>query len=1174
MKLRSIEISGFKSFRDRVLVEIGDGMTCIVGPNGCGKSNVVDAIKWAMGDMSPKSLRGDSMQDVIFAGTETRKPSGMAEVTLTFENQPAEGEEIDYGDSVPREFRDLSEIAITRRLHRCGESEYLINKVSCRLRDIRSLLAGTGLGKQGYSIIEQGQIGFIVNSRPEERRLIIEEASGITRYKDQRERSERKLARTEQNLARTRDLLDEIGKQMRTLERQAQRAREYKELEAELRGLEVAVLLVRRDEVAEAAEALKKKVAVSRKAAADAEVVCQKREASLQSSRDEAKAAEETFRQVQERFYQTETRRDLAASNRDHALTTVERAKKRRAEIEAEIDETRGKRSAARAEAEQLVLALEEAEEAAPAGDEALAELRSRVARQEAEHRELRDDADRRKEQRDRLADEIRRGEDRLEWISAQIGTLAQRSQDGDGALSAAREEAQCEEERLVALREAGTLAASELSSAREAMVGAKERVETSVSSVREVARHLEVAARRVVELRARQESLESLRESAAGHGEGTRWFMEWAKSTERDGVLGPVSDFLKISEGQAARVTAFLGERLSDVLVRDRETAIEGLERLLADGSGEAACLVIGDADPAEVVRGLVDAMTEVDGAEDLRALSDNPTGGRAWVTSEGLVLFEGGRLKAGFAGGAEEALVARGRELDELNAEVAAADEERERCEEVAAVARQAREQAEEDLVAARERVQDVEHQARGIAQQVEHHEGNLKRAEERRKGLIAELERLSEELGELGAERERLRAFLGESRELLPRREEEVVKAREVVEAGESRLAEARAELTRRQVEAAEAQARRRHLRESLDRVGGAQEEHARRLVRLDEEMEQQAAEAEKARLHAAVLEEEVERLRGTHAELADEVARCREASEAAAARSSELELSVLAARQDRQEALEKLTEVQMARREAELAIAHVEEQLQTQWEVSVAEAREFAAALDVPREEWTDRAQKARRRIQKLGAVNLLAIEEFEETRERHAFHSEQQADLENSVQDLRDAIARMDRESRKRFGETFQAVNAKFQEVFPRLFRGGSARLVLTDPGDLLESGVDIEVNPPGKRLQNVTLLSGGEKALTAVSLILSIFLLKPTPFSVLDEVDAPLDDANVGRFAEMVKELSATSQMIVITHNRRTMEAPERLYGVTMQEAGVSKVVSVKLSELDDRMAS
>ncbi len=1220
MKLRKVEIIGFKSFRDKVVVEIGDGMTGIVGPNGCGKSNVVDAIKWAMGDGSAKSLRGQSMQDVIFAGSQNHKQSGMAEVTLTFENDFAAraaqavqergravsepiyaeamaeaqegevlleglvdaaegGEELEsLGGSIPREFREMAEIAITRRLFRSGDSEYLINKVPCRLMDIQNLLAGTGVGKQGYSIIEQGQISFIVNARPSQRRLIIEEASGITRYKGQRDRTERRLLQTEQNLQRTRDVIEEIDKQLRSLERQARRAQEHRALSEELRTLEISALLERRVQLFLQRTNVQKSLEEHSVSLANIREAVAAREARGEGFRVEAHVAEVRHTEATQQFYQLDTRVNLARSNRDHAQQGVVEARERRQGLLIERDGQARRTELLTAELERaredlasLSAAPEQSEHDVAAVEKAITELRKERSEMVARHDELRSEMA-------RMTARFQRIEDRLSWIAKQRQELLERQAAVQDQIEGAQEEVED------AMRAGSRLEIDQerLEKDHNALAAKAERQTRELAEAREVLKEAEEEARKArslrIQLEARLESLDAMRKRGDGYSDGVQNVLSWAQKQGRADILGPVGGFLDVPEGWEAAAAAYLGERVSDVLVTSRQAALDALAMLAEKKLGRVACTIIEGGEDPQVVRdtlkGWLSGLELVESLDDVKALAAENASTRAWATPGGDILFANGRIVGGFATESADALLRQARQLEELRTAFEQARIDDEEAQESLEVSEEDVTYATDQLAATREALSQAQHDLRAIVQEQEAEQRQLQRAKDHLAKIMREAQAFAPQLAALEAEVEELQASRKDALQENPALQTEYDELAERLTQLESELEQQSARLTNQKVQIARERERQINLEQSVERLENSLKHAQQQVVRFERESVAAAERVAHFENVIASSDAELEALQQGFTDAGQAVKDAKLALDQAQQSLKELEQSLGEGRRQIESLTQSVQKFEIELRECTLGLDHVDEQLEERFGLTPLDAKPIAASVELAPEQRPGRIQYLRKRIESMGAVNALAIEEFEETRERKVFLDEQHTDLERAVEDLRKAIERMDRESKKRFLETYAAVNDKFQEVFPRLFRGGRARLLLTDPDDPLNTGVDIEVQPPGKALQNVTLLSGGEKALTAVSLIFSIFMLKPTPFSILDEVDAPLDEANVGRFADMVKEMSDTSQMIVITHNRRTMEAPQRLYGVTMQEPGVSKVVSVRLTDVDDQLAS
>ncbi|MGM0555029.1 MAG: chromosome segregation protein SMC [Myxococcota bacterium] len=1179
MKLRRIQLVGFKSFKDKVTIELGDGMNGIVGPNGCGKSNVVDAVKWAMGDMSPKSLRGAALADVIFAGTEVCRAAGMAEVTLTFENEAADLEDEDapaWSDSIPREYRDMAEISITRRLHKSGDSEYLINNVQCRLMDIRNLLAGTGLGKQGYSIIEQGEISFVVSAKPSERRLIIEEASGITRYKSQRDRAERKLERTEQNLQRVQDVLKEVNKQLRSLERQARRAEKHRQLSEELRSLEIASVVEQRNVLTDKAKKLRERLQDGRTTATKSRGRLEQLQEELSSAKVESFQAEKAHTELTERFYKLDTRLNLARSNKQHVSESAEDARSRFEEAQEELREQKQRREQLAEELERVQAELADLDISPEEREESIKETEREVAAIKGELRESQNERDDRRERLSRARSRREQFEQRLEWSKTQRENLEQRISEIQEQIESAGEEV--EDLRRGVNRIVMDLERVEarVEQAREDESAAKSRLEDAKQQVAEARSHAEDIRSERIEVDARIQSLEEMRERGEGYEQGVQSTLDWARREGRDDVLGPVGDYLQVSEGFEAAVAAFLGDRLGDILVDNRQAALDALSFLSDTEQGRVGCLVIpAQADPTGHLDGLLDGLSLVDSLEEAPD-TEVKTGddSRAWATKSGDIQFSSGRIVGGHVGEQAETVLRQARELKALQ----------ERREDLVVREEDAAEElevAEEDLVLAEEAFEsargereDAKHAHRKLEQDHQAERRELERAERRLGRSKGEIEPIEESLEKLDEQQADFRDKKQAAEQAIPQLERELGDFQGQVESLETRLERRQAELTAEKVELAERRERRRSLEQNRERLERALDGAGRQIEKLRGEIEEQRARIEEFASKTESTSSELTELEQAYAEAKEKAEAARERLDAANQRVTELEVEIAEKRKDVEARQQSLQEREMALREVGIEIEHVDRNLRERFDLSLYEARQASEGVQLEESALEDKIRGLRSKLDSLGAVNPMAVEEYEEAKERKTFLEDQELDLQAAIDDLRQAIQKMDRESRRRFKETFEAVNSKFQEIFPRLFRGGSARLRLTEPDDLLNSGVDIEVSPPGKKLQNVSLLSGGEKALTAVSLIFAIFILKPSPFSVLDEVDAPLDEANVGRFAEMVKELSEMSQMIVITHNRRTMENCEMLYGVTMEDAGISKIVSLRLDDIDEKIAS
>jgi chromosome segregation protein len=1206
LKIKSLQVQGFKSFVDKVVFDFKPGITAIVGPNGCGKSNVVDAMRWAMGEQSPRRLRGRGMEDVIFAGSDSRSALGMAEVVLTFDNAAG---------IAPANFAQFSEIQISRRLYRSGESEYLINKVPTRLRDVLDFFRDTGVGTRGYTIVEQGQIAQVVSAKAEERKALIEEAAGIGKYKARRREAERKLEATEHNLLRVTDVLGEIRRQISSIERQARKAARYKRLRERLRQVELSLAADDRRALQAEVETARRQRVQLRDQATAGEARLAEREADLERLRLGIAEREkhlgegsETLFELRGRIRELESgitynrreRASLAEANEGRS-NEVERLREQSEAAARELreleDELAPLEAGLQAEVDRVTQAETEAEAAGK-------ELRALEAERESAQTSL-------VEVLTRLA----RLEDRL-------ASVADRREEVDVSLRSADdvlEVQQSEASQADVAQRAVAEGLRELLTERDRLMGALRdalgRHERAGQAGREAAEALRIERETREVRRAR---LESLREVVAKREDlqaGTRYLLDAGSSVAgRIGLRGALRDVLDVEPHAEAAVEAVLADRAGALLVEGHDGALEALRLLRGQQAGRAVLVARPRAEATavgfvplgepllehvrarpgyeDVARALLSGVNLVDDLEEALSRYGQGQLPATFVTRLGDVLGVDGVVRGG-ARGDEGGLLARQRELRELETEVASLEARVRELESSSSA-------AEAELVEAAEEVDNLRNRHHTAALAVANREKDLERTRERAKAIgEAQENRRAERSGFLSLT-ETLRADC-------VRLEEEISQARHdrsdrqrTIEALGLKLGSAGREVSRlqailgeRRVEHAGRAERCERLRQARDRAATARSETLRWIERREEEI--RAGETRRGELAAAIESAETE-MTGRLEE--EETARMshderRDAYEQAAGEARALEERARDLRTELGSQRDAAGQAELAQRETELRLQHLEESVRERWGIDLAswspseappepEAEEESEAETAegeapePQKTWSEIAamphaerrklvEQIRSKVESLGEVNLSAIDEHEELGERFRFLSEQRSDLEGSVSQLREAISRINRTSRRRFRETFDAVDARFRENFPRLFRGGKAGLSLTESEDVLEAGIEIMAQPPGKRLQNVNLLSGGEKTLTALALLISVFQVRPSPFFLLDEVDAALDDANVGRFNDIVREMSKESQFLVITHNKRTIEVSDVLYGVTMEEKGVSKLVAVEL---------
>ena len=1180
MYLKSLELVGFKSFADRTRLHFEPGMTAIVGPNGCGKSNVADAVRWVLGEQSAKALRGSCMEDCIFNGTDSHKPMGMAEVSLTF----ADCEKI-----LGTEF---NEVTVTRRVFRSGEGQYFMNKTPCRLKDIQRLFMDTGIGTDSYSILEQGRIDQILSSRPEDRREVFEEASGITKFKADKKEAIRKLEQTEANLLRLADIIREVKRQIISLQRQAGKARRYKELQQQLRGLdifatrerlqqldaEVRLLETRLASLLEQEEALRadaqqteQEAARNREALSSAEAVIAETMESSMRARTELGRARELIRVNEDRVHELQ---DLCARDSRDAQEARDRLEQHRqtlAELGGQREAAAAARDAAEREFQEHAARLAAHEERAEAvrrlihelGSEAI-DVESRLSRLQNELYDLEAGQRTTTLRRERLAAE--RAE--LQHTVEQFQT---RQTEMSASLGEWQTSVGADERRLKECVEARQTRDAERAAVLKTLTDARTR---------------RAAREAQVELLSRPEA------RTEGFAGGARHLLEqpseWA--SRGDQILGALAEHIRPAPDGRLALEAALRAWLDAVVVSDEATAQELLVQLRERQAGAARLLPLAGresvdpwpngpgtplADHVEcasdwrpAVRRLLTGVRLVDR---LDAIADPLPPGAVLVTPDGMVRRANGLVEYWMPEAREITPLARQDLLRSWNGEMTALAREVEEGEQQAARLRSEIAALETEEAALRAKLDEGRRQ---LAQREgENHiiSQEAEQARQRAETVAWEWQAIQ---NQQASGNERQAAIHGEMAQLQGR-QKEIREALAVKNDELRRLDQERAEksnaVTESRVHFAERRQAVEHLAERerplLARIAEIEELIRARSEGLEtyrariQDLEQQA---EETRQRIAPLEEEVQRQGGR----LDEARRQRDEKVAA--------LSVWDAKLREQRAA--YDEARSRKSQADIELAEQRVRRQNMVERVAMDYRITPEQLAVEPEPAWENGQRPdretletmiaelRAKLESMGPVNLVAIEEHQQLEERFSFLTRQQEDLVNAKQQLMDLIRRINQTTTEMFSETFRKVNESFQQMFHQLFGGGSAKLVLVDETDVLESGIEIIARPPGKKLQAVSLLSGGERTMCAVALLFALYLVKPSPFCLLDELDAALDESNIVRFVKVVQGFLANSQFIVITHNRHTIGAADILYGVTMEQQGVSKIVSVKFS--------
>jgi chromosome segregation protein len=1180
---------------ERTVLEFPRGITGIVGPNGCGKSNIVDALRWVLGEQSAKHLRGQTMEDVICSGNERFGPLGLAEVVITFDNDGSlehlDAERVDDEPDIAAALKDAPEIEVTRRLYRSGESEYQINGRTCRLRDITELFLGTGVGTKAYSIIEQGRVGQIVGAKPEELRLFIEEAAGTTLYRSRKLAAERKIERTHNNLLRVSDIVQELERQSASLKRQVRGAVRYKELKAKEAELDGRLTTHRLHTVASRA----------REASVELEAIV---------------ASDDALR----------VKMGDATSRRD-ALRDEEALKEREAETaQRAFYESKAKLSQLDQERRHLTDRIEELDGACQQGQAELTEVEARLAAISNEEQSVVAEAQEHRRELDGVAQRREEAEGLAAGVESRLSTLGAELEETKGALFGAlnaraslsnerasnersRQELKARKQRLhdeagsldtVVTRLEADLVASqskvdglgrELEAASVGKESSAEKLGAIVKAKAESEQLLEKARADVAGLDSGLKSLRELNEGFVGYGEGVRAFMSNG-GIERTGAVGVVADVLEIESGYERAVAAVLQERLQYVIVPTSDAGMVGAAYLRETGAGRASFIPVSprrtqrgaDAIPSgfsalsshvraktgyqDTVAELMDGVVLADSLE--HATDQWRRGGEQYtfVTKDGEILDASGVVTGGSGRPIDEGILVRRAELRGLEAELLTARAQAERAaHEFSTVGDRARDLGEE-VAGLDQRVHELTVAKVAAEGECELQRQNLARTVERRETVTSEIRGYDREMSELGDRDRELSRELEEAASEIRHRELLLERGGEERNGLETDRRSRSAALEELRVGEAETRQKRESCEMRLAAVRQSSADFTSRRGSLAGRLERDRRDLEAAR----------ERLSGPELSVdgAREALRACEASYNAAhaqVEAAKRELATIQSTLDETGAeievvRDKRGRVELKLKECELERQSIEESARERMGEAVdklltgtaeVEVEEDAAALEAE-------IERTRTSLRRLGLVNVGAVSELEELEGRLVELTSQRNDLDQSIESLRGTISRLNRLSRQRFKQTFDSVNAIFEKTFPKLFQGGRAWLTLTDEANLLETGVEIFVQPPGKKLGNLNLLSGGEKALTAVSLIFSLFLHKPSPFCVLDEVDAPLDDANIGRFAGMVADMCTRSQFVIITHNKRTMECCDMLYGVTMREPGVSKIVSVEMT--------
>ena len=1210
MYLKNLTALGFKSFADKTSLDFQPGVTAIVGPNGCGKSNVSDALRWVLGEQSAKALRGSGMADVIFNGTDKRKALSMAEVSLTIggidsEQLKTAGVDLPY-----------NEVTVTRRIFRDGGSEYFINKVSCRLRDIQQLFMGTGMGRASYGIMAQGNITQLISSKPDDRRVVFEEAAGITRFKQQKREALRKLDYTEQNLLRVSDTIREVKRQIGSLQRQAAKAKRYKEFMGELQGLESQLARHQLGDLQNKVQLSEKAIAEFKDKSDDYTETIASGERQINEARQQRAAIEKQVAEAQEKGANLQAELERLESRIQFSRERIGELDDQVAKAHEEIAEAEQRRSDSEAELTEMTNKLGTADNAVADKQRAVEEKQAACKAIEAELGQRQEALRQAQTESFSVAQELTRVRNELNALDLQKRGNTVRLE----KLSA--EKIQLEEEQAKLQERLGQFSsevASRKSNAQNRRGTVEERQQRLTELQERLAKltaELDDLLRTQAEKRSRLNVLKQLQASNEGVSAGAQ-----AALKESEAALGLLADQIRVPEALVGAVEAALGRHLQ-LVVTKQATQAKAILQSLSEGKKGRADIVALDLlsggetpsiDEAKLKEfGGVAALGQVGCDADVQPLLDRLLGrlvivpdldaairGRAahrdldFVNRAGELLSRHGVFSGGRGNGSASAsLLARKNEIADLEKELDALGE---------TVNKHSREkgdlQAEQTTLQAG--LQEDQNELRQQEVAIATSEGELKALENSQRVLVQKIEAVTFELDSLagqesegGGKRDQLAAELVSLEEKERTSGNSVDEVGTVVEGLRGKRDEANTELTEAKVGLASEEQLLASFKRQLDPLRVRIDELKQRVAQRRADIEAAGEKKTQTESEISTSTQRIEAVKVEREQSSQAITGLLEQKMAADQKVEEREDSLRSVRAELSESQERRSQLEVELAQNNMMVENLCERMEAKYqidlrevevqylkttetdsgEVKIAEATLEEMETEGLETDWgsvEDKVAELQDRVDRMGPVNLVAIEEYEETEERYEFLTTQHDDLVKAKEQLLEVIEQINTETTEMFKATFEQIRDNFRTLFTEVFEGGKADLVLVDEEDVLSSGIEIVARPPGKKLQSISLLSGGEQTMTAVSLMFSIYQVSPSPFCVLDELDAPLDESNINRFIRVLKRFINHSQFLVITHNKRTISMADTLYGVTMQEHGVSKIVSARFQKTE-----
>ncbi len=1190
MRIKKLEIVGFKSFKDRTVIQFDAGITGVVGPNGCGKSNIVDALVWVMGEMSAKHLRGQSMEDVIFAGAEGYAPMGMAEVSLTLEND---------GGPFPVQYMKNSEIMITRRLHRGGESEYLINKETARLKDVQEIFMDTGAGSKGFSIIEQGAIGRIITAKPEERRVLIEEAAGITKFKVRKRESQRKLISTEQNLLRLHDIVAELKKQIDSLQRQAQKAERYRTVKNEVEDLELWVSSKHYLDFNLKIKDFEAKLIEAEASEAQAVTELSTLEADLESKRSETLEAESLVADLQNQQFEHRQQSQKQESKIQELKFEIEQARRNKEMTGSLLQENVTRQELLKTDLDRIseTLVLIKGQVETLRADY----LIKRETFETAQMRGLEVDEELTTQRRELMT--VSQGE---AHISARMSAAQEGLEVYDERTTDARAVQQELLEKKTEFETRRTKVFGSLEKERQMQLDLAQDADSIL--VNKQALQKQIAEKRgetdefkdsLNSVASRLYGLENLALNFEGFQEGVKQIMFWQKEKLESLPAGqrenaqdfrPMAEVVEVPGEYELAMEAALGPRLQMLLSNKSDTAMNAVNFLKEKKAGRSSFMSsdfsgqvvehTSEAPPKKLLKDVVRAhenfkpmverlLDRVAIVDSLQEAIETRQQFPAWtfVTTEGDLLSPDGVLTGGTSESADSGVLKRGREIkeltqkkDEWSGKLALAQASLKKAEERFETmtfdyenAQKLRIEKEILLAEIKKDLERAEQELTNVNTAIIRQEKDVMQLDSQMQAKQAELVDLE---GRLATLKDRREALEESTQEL----DVEHLSLQNTLGPMQIQVTDMQVKLATQTQECEGLEKQQNILLKSLAEVENLLGRMTEESSRSTESMSFHQVELEEKKIEFENRVREIEELEGR-------LSAAKNHFEQVSHLSRSFEKSLSSIQHAKNSLQNEVSTMKLSLEQNRMKENYLCDQIRERYVLELSQAAERYADREGDLEQAEKQIHELKEKLSRMGDVNLSAIQEYDDVAKRYEFLSKQESDLIEAKELLKKVIDKINRICSKRFKETFEQVNERFTKVFPVLFGGGEARLILIEDVEKGEMGIDIEAKPPGKKLQNVSLLSGGEKALTAVSLIFSIFLVKPSPYCLLDEVDAPLDDANVSRFNDLVREMSKRSQIIVVTHNKYTMEVAKKLFGVTMEEKGISKMVSVNLDQ-------